>query len=270
MPQWAIMPTGLLFSGQGAQKVGMGKSLYENHPYARQLYDTANDVLGYDFAQICFEGPQDELTKTNVCQPALYVHGLACLELWKQTHADDPPVAALGLSLGELTALAAAGVYDFKVGLQIVAERGRLMQVACDQTNTDAPDQCDTNDHNTDKQRKPRAIDQTRQHITPDCIRAQQELPLTALLPHRWHQQGIAVLLCRQVRRKQRRKYRQNSQRHDDEQANHGTAVFREVEPEFGKHAFAHLAFDLSRRQGLFGSRGSICHVCLTGAGYAD
>ncbi|MCZ6671839.1 MAG: ACP S-malonyltransferase [Verrucomicrobia bacterium] len=129
------MPTGLLFSGQGAQKVGMGKSLYENSPLAKELYDKANQVLSYDFSQVCFEGPQEELTKTNICQPALYVHGLACFALWKEAKPNETPVAAMGLSLGEITALAAADVFDFETGLKIVAERGRLMQVACDQTN---------------------------------------------------------------------------------------------------------------------------------------
>ena len=135
MPDVPHMATGLIFSGQGAQKVGMGKSLYENSPIAKSLYDTANEVLGYDFTKVCFEGPEEDLTKTDVCQPALYVHGLATHALWKEANPDVTPVCALGLSLGELTALAAAGVYDFEVGLKIVAERGRLMQMACDQTN---------------------------------------------------------------------------------------------------------------------------------------
>lgn len=135
MPDVPHMETGLIFSGQGAQKVGMGKSLYESSPIAKSLYDQANEVLGYDFTQVCFEGPEEDLTKTDVCQPALYVHGLAVHALWKESNPSNRPVCALGLSLGELTALAAAGVYDFEVGLKIVAERGRLMQMACDQTN---------------------------------------------------------------------------------------------------------------------------------------
>lgn len=113
----------------------MGKSLYENSAIAKSLYDQANEVLGYDFKNVCFEGPQEELTKTNICQPALYVHGLATYNLWKKFKNGGTPQAALGLSLGELTALAAADVFDFEVGLQIVAERGRLMRLACEQTN---------------------------------------------------------------------------------------------------------------------------------------
>lgn len=135
MPDVPHMAIGLIFSGQGAQKVGMGKTLYEGSATAKALYDRANEVLGYDFTKVCFEGPEEDLTKTDVCQPALYVHGLAVHALWKEANPLVDPVCAMGLSLGELTALAASGVYDFEVGLKIVAERGRLMQMACDQTN---------------------------------------------------------------------------------------------------------------------------------------
>jgi [acyl-carrier-protein] S-malonyltransferase len=130
------MALALLFAGQGAQKVGMGKSLYDHSAAARSLYDEANRVLGWDLAKICFEGPEAELTQTKVCQPALFVHGLALLAALKE--ADKLPAGephfALGLSLGEITAYTAAGVFDFATGLRVVAERGRLMQLACEQT----------------------------------------------------------------------------------------------------------------------------------------
>lgn len=128
------MSIGLLFSGQGAQTVGMGRSLYENSTIARHYFDEANRVLGYDFAKVCFEGPEAELTKTKVCQPALYVHGYVIYKMLEEAGKLKDFKAALGLSLGELTALAVAGVYDFATGLKIVEERGRLMQVACDST----------------------------------------------------------------------------------------------------------------------------------------
>lgn len=130
------MALAFLFAGQGAQKVGMGKSLSENSAAARALYDEANRVLGWDLAKISFEGPDTELTQTKVCQPALFVHGLALVaaaqELGKVPAGE--PKFALGLSLGELTAYCMAGVFDFSTGLKIVAERGRLMQQACEQT----------------------------------------------------------------------------------------------------------------------------------------
>ncbi len=112
----------------------MGKSLYEGSAAARALYDEANRVLGWDLAKISFEGPEAELTQTKVCQPALFVHGLALLAA-RQEQGKLPAVSyALGLSLGEVTAYTAAGVFDFATGLKVVAERGRLMQQACEQT----------------------------------------------------------------------------------------------------------------------------------------
>ena len=129
------MSRALLFAGQGAQKVGMGRSLYENSVTARSLYDEANRVLGWDLARISFEGPDAELTQTRVCQPALFVHGMALHAILREQGKLGEVMFALGLSLGEITALTAAGVFAFATGLRIVAERGRLMQVACEQTN---------------------------------------------------------------------------------------------------------------------------------------
>ena len=126
---------GLLFSGQGAQAVGMAKSLYDNSLVAKECFDQANEVLGFDLKTACFEGPEATLTETRVCQPALYTHGCALYRMLKEAGKLEGLTVALGLSLGELTALAVAGVFDFGTGLRIVAERGRLMQVACDQSD---------------------------------------------------------------------------------------------------------------------------------------
>jgi len=128
------MATALLFAGQGAQKVGMGKSLYDQSATARALYDQASQVLGWDLAKVSFEGPESELTQTKVCQPALFVHGLALHALLREQGKLADVKFALGLSLGEITALTAAGVFDFATGLRVVAERGRLMQQACEQS----------------------------------------------------------------------------------------------------------------------------------------
>jgi [acyl-carrier-protein] S-malonyltransferase len=130
------MALAFLFAGQGAQKVGMGKSLCDHSAEARALYNQANGVLGWDLAKICFEGPETELTQTKVCQPALFVHGLALVAALKELGKlpAGEPKFALGLSLGEVTAYCAAGVFDFATGLKFVAERGRLMQQACEQT----------------------------------------------------------------------------------------------------------------------------------------
>ena len=129
------MSIGLLFSGQGAQHVSMGKSLYDNNASIRALWDKANDVLGFDLKKIAFDGPEDQLTQTKVCQPALYLHGYSVYTLLQENGKLADIKAVLGLSLGELTALAVAGVYDFETGLQVVAKRGALMQEACEQSN---------------------------------------------------------------------------------------------------------------------------------------
>ena len=130
------MSLAILFAGQGAQKVGMGKSLSEGLPIVRDLYAEANRVLGWDLAAVSFGGPDAELTQTKVCQPALYVHGMAWFETLRQARGEAfLPAMALGLSLGEVTAFAAAGACDFATGLRVVAERGRLMQQACEQSS---------------------------------------------------------------------------------------------------------------------------------------
>ena len=124
--------TALLFSGQGAQSVGMGKDLAAEFPAAAALFEKADAILGYPLSRIAFEGPTEELTKTSVCQPALYVHGLACLAVLKEKFPALEFHATAGLSLGEFTAHAAAGTFDFETGLRLVDKRARAMQEACE------------------------------------------------------------------------------------------------------------------------------------------
>ena len=112
----------------------MGKSLYEGSPAARALYDQADSVLGWGLTKLSFEGPETELTQTKVCQPALFVHGLAVVAALREAGKLPEVKFAMGLSLGEVTALTAAGVFDFATGLKVVAERGRLMQQACEKS----------------------------------------------------------------------------------------------------------------------------------------
>ena len=124
----------LLFSGQGAQTVGMGKDLAAKYPAVAELFQRADAVLGYSLSRIAFEGPDTDLTKTIYCQPALYVHGYACLTALRQELGDFPVHSVAGLSLGEFTAHAAAGTFDFETGLALVDQRARFMQEACDAT----------------------------------------------------------------------------------------------------------------------------------------
>ncbi len=114
--------------------MGMGKSLYEGSVAARALYDEADSTLGWSLTKVSFAGPETELTQTKICQPALFVHGLAMWAAMQEQGSLPEVKFALGLSLGEVTALTAAGVFDFATGLKVVAERGRLMQTACEQS----------------------------------------------------------------------------------------------------------------------------------------
>jgi [acyl-carrier-protein] S-malonyltransferase len=125
----------LLFAGQGAQVVGMGRDLAGKHPVAAELFTRADTILGYSLSKIAFEGPEDALTQTRHCQPALFVHGLAALAALRAEIGEFPVHAAAGLSLGEFTAHAAAGTFDFETGLRLVAQRGLFMQEACAQTS---------------------------------------------------------------------------------------------------------------------------------------
>ena len=121
----------LLFAGQGAQSVGMGRDLAAHHPAAGDLFQQADQILERSLSGITWNGPLEELTKTSNCQPALYVHGLACLAALRNVAGDFPVEAAAGLSLGEWTAHAAAGTFSFATGLKLVETRGRLMDAAC-------------------------------------------------------------------------------------------------------------------------------------------
>lgn len=123
-----------LFSGQGAQKVGMGKDFYESSATARAMMDEADEVLGFSLTKVMFEGPEEELTRTSRCQPALYLHGLVAMALLKERIGGLEIEAAAGLSLGEFTAHATASTFSFADGLRLVAKRGELMEQACQNT----------------------------------------------------------------------------------------------------------------------------------------
>jgi [acyl-carrier-protein] S-malonyltransferase len=122
----------LLFPGQGAQFVGMGKELYGELPVVKELFDRASTILGFDLAKVCFEGPAEALEATDVSQPAIFVASLAALESLKATRPEVVAAAqgAAGLSLGEYTALVFAGAMDFETALKVVRRRGQVMQAA--------------------------------------------------------------------------------------------------------------------------------------------
>lgn len=129
-----MQKTALLFAGQGAQMVGMGKDLAEKYPTAAALFARANQVLDYNLASVCFKGPEPELTKTENAQPGIFLVSWVAYQLLKEQVPTLQFQATAGLSLGEFTALTAAGVMSFDDGLKVVRLRGRYMQEACEAT----------------------------------------------------------------------------------------------------------------------------------------
>lgn len=126
--------TALLFAGQGAQVVGMGKDLAAAFPAAQAWFDRANAALGYDLTSICFNGPEAELTQTENAQPGIFLVSWVAFQLLKEKAPTLKFEATAGLSLGEFTALTAAGAMSFEDGLRVVRQRGKFMQEACDAT----------------------------------------------------------------------------------------------------------------------------------------
>ncbi|MDR1591138.1 MAG: ACP S-malonyltransferase [Puniceicoccales bacterium] len=126
---------GLIFPGQGTQAVGMGRSLTVHYETAAKLFREAGDILGDDLAKLCFEGPIERLTESRYCQPALFVHQFAAAKVLQELVGYNQFELAMGLSIGEITALAIAEVFDFEIGVKIVQNRGNFIQDACEKTD---------------------------------------------------------------------------------------------------------------------------------------
>lgn len=118
----------IVFPGQGSQSIGMGKEFYDSSPIAKEIFVQADKILGFSLTNLCFSEPEDKLKQTINVQPALFTVGYIAYRLLGEQGIN--PVVVAGHSLGEYTALTAAGVFDFETGLKLVAERGKLMQSA--------------------------------------------------------------------------------------------------------------------------------------------
>ena len=128
------MKSFFVFSGQGAQTVGMGRDLYESSAAAKDIFDQADAALGWSISTICFDGPAEKLTESKYCQPAIYTMSCAAMAAFKEKYADVEAIACGGLSLGEYAALFAGEAFSFTDGLKLIARRGELMDAACNET----------------------------------------------------------------------------------------------------------------------------------------